>query len=101
MNWVAVVNVCLIHEISFRKNEFDANLRNIHPSKITRYTVAIEHQNFEGIYCRLVGVSVIGRMGQLERVVRLLAMLTCHACLPYRGNKGSIYTIYSSILYNS
>ena len=36
---VGVVLIIAIHEISNRENEFDVNSRNIHSSKITRYTV--------------------------------------------------------------
>ena len=39
---VGVVLIIAIHEISYRKNEFDVNSRNIRPSKITRYTVLSE-----------------------------------------------------------
>ena len=36
---VGVVLIIAIHEISNCENEFDVNSRNIHSSKITRYTV--------------------------------------------------------------
>ena len=39
---VGVVLIIAICEISNRKNEFDVNSRNIHPSKITRYTVCLQ-----------------------------------------------------------
>ena len=45
---VGVVLIIAIHEISNRENEFDVNSRNIHSSKITRYTVydSTNAQNF-------------------------------------------------------
>ena len=39
---MGVVLIIAIREISNRENEFDVNLRNIRPSKITRYTVLSE-----------------------------------------------------------
>ena len=38
---VGVVLIIAIREISNHENEFDVNLRNIRPSKITRYTVCL------------------------------------------------------------
>ena len=53
---VGVVLIIAIREISNHKKEFDVNLRNTRPSKITRYMVHTTHT--EEIYSMFEGINI-------------------------------------------